>query len=109
MILRAFSLLDTKVGSFSTPFFYVHEGYALRTVSELVQDMSTSVGRHPFDYTLYEVGEFDDQLGMFNPVAPRAIVVAGNLLPPRTPMPLEAAAVERLPNGSMDQHKQEVM
>jgi hypothetical protein len=64
MILKAFSLLDTKTGQFNTPFFMNHLGMAIRAVSDLGQDKSTIVGRHPSDFALMEVGTFDDTNGM---------------------------------------------
>lgn len=69
MILKAFSLLDTKVQTFSPPFFLSHLGHAARAVSQLGQDLNTTVGRHPADFMLYEIGEFDDQTGGLMPSA----------------------------------------
>lgn len=109
MILKAYALLDTKVGAFGSPFFMTHEGYAIRAVMDIVKDMSTSIARHPFDYTLYEVGEFDDQLGMLAPMAPRPIVVAGNLVAVQPKLPLEATQAVAVPNGAMVNPLQEVM
>lgn len=63
MILLAYSLLDTKTGHYSTPFFFNHRGHALRAAAELAGDMKTTVARHPADFTLCEVGIFDDQTG----------------------------------------------
>ena len=61
----AFSLYDMKTGIFGTPFFTVHPAHAVRSVADLAADLSTVVGRHPADYTLYQVGQFDDSTGMF--------------------------------------------
>lgn len=65
MILLAYSLLDNKTGHFSTPFFFNHRGHAIRAVMELGADPNTTVGRHPADFTLCEIGIFDDQVGRF--------------------------------------------
>lgn len=88
MILKAFAFLDTKVGTFSAPFFFPHEGYAVRAAIECGSDLSTSIGRHPYDFTLYRLADFDDQLGSFGPAGPVAIGIVGNLLPiqPRQPV-----------------------
>lgn len=67
MILKAFALLDTKTGGFGTPFFMHHTGLAIRAVSDLAQDMSTTVGRHPADFALCELGFFDDNSGVLTP------------------------------------------
>lgn len=63
MILFAYSILDIKVGTYSPPFFMNHDGLAMRAMSETVNDMSTSIGRHPADFQLMKVGYFDDATG----------------------------------------------
>lgn len=70
MILKAFSLLDTKVSAFHTPFFMAHVGHAIRACSELGADLSTTVGRHPADFHLYEIGTYDDQSGILTALYP---------------------------------------
>lgn len=65
MILLGYSLLDNKTGHFSIPFFFNHRGHAIRAVIELGSDPNTTVGRHPGDFTLCEIGVFDDQTGRF--------------------------------------------
>lgn len=66
MILKAFCLLDTKTGAFGTPFFMHHVGAAVRACIDIGQDMNTQVGRHPADFVLCQVGEWDDQSGQFS-------------------------------------------
>lgn len=63
MNLIAFALLDIKTGHFNTPFFMTHHGSAIRAVMDLGGDLSTTVGRHPADFVLCEVGLFNDQTG----------------------------------------------
>lgn len=68
MMLRAFSLLDVKVSAFATPFFMAHVGHAIRACSELGADLTTTVGRHPADFHLYEIGAFNDATGQLVPL-----------------------------------------
>lgn len=65
MILNVYSLLDTKVSTFSSPFFFHHNGAAIRMCMDAGADLTTHVGRHPADFTLFLLGQFDDQLGTF--------------------------------------------
>ena len=37
---------------------------AIRTFSDCVQDSSHAFNRHPTDYTLFQIGEFDDNTGI---------------------------------------------
>lgn len=89
MILKAFSLLDTKTGAFGTPFFMHHAAAAIRACVDLGGDLSTTVGRHPADYALVEVGTFDDQTGVLHAIPPHNLgTVAGFLPTPQAPQPL---------------------
>lgn len=63
MILQAFCVLDTKTGIHHAPFFFPHVGAAVRAFKDLAGDMSTTIGRHPADFSLICVGLFDDQSG----------------------------------------------
>lgn len=87
MILKAFSFLDTKTGHFNTPFFMPHHGQAIRVAVDLADDLSTTIGRHPADFVLCELGEFDDQTGAFKSAVPVQLGVVTSFLPAR-PTPL---------------------
>lgn len=64
MLLRAFTLHDTKALNYSPPFFQPNDAMAVRMLMDLVADLNTSVGRHPSDYRLYCVGTYDDAKGL---------------------------------------------
>lgn len=81
MMLKAFSLLDQKVGTFSPPFFMAHVGQAIRAVTDLGQDLNTTVGRHPADFALCQVGAFDDQTGQFEAMVPLHLGLVLGFLP----------------------------
>jgi len=59
MILQVFSIFDKKAESFITPFFLVNEQMAIRTFTDCVQDENHMFGKHPEDYILYQLGEWD--------------------------------------------------
>ena len=67
MLLYAYSLYDSKALTYSPPFYASAHGQAVRLVMDLASDGNTSVGRHPSDYTLYCVGQFNDALGVMLP------------------------------------------
>lgn len=83
MILIGFSLLDMKTGIFNTPFFMAHAGQAVRACVDLGQDNGTTVGRHPADFQLCQVGTFDDQTGMFAIGTPTPLGTVASFLPAR--------------------------
>lgn len=87
MKLKAFCLLDTKAGIFHVPFFMAHVGQAVRACIDLGSDLSTTVGRHPADFALCEVGAFDDQTGVLEAVPPQQLGTVASMLPQRQPAP----------------------
>lgn len=87
MILKAFSLLDTKTGMFNTPFFMAHTGQAIRACIDIGQDPNTTVGRHPADFSLVEIGHFDDQTGELVRGQPLQLGTVASFLPARSSVP----------------------
>lgn len=83
MITIGFSLLDIKTGIYNAPFFMAHAGQAIRACTDLGQDPNTTVGRHPADFQLCQVGTFDDQTGMFAIGTPIPLGTVASFLPPK--------------------------
>lgn len=103
MILIGFSLLDIKTGIFNTPFFMAHAGQAMRACVDLGQDRNTTVGRHPADFQLCQVGTFDDQTGMFSIGTPVPLGTVASFLPPPAAAPLfDADAFNQVERGISD-------
>lgn len=75
MMLRAYSIFDSKALVYHQPFFAPTNGAAVRMLSDTANDLSTSIGRHPADYVLYCIGHYDDQLAAMTPYAPLEHVV----------------------------------
>ncbi len=65
MLLKCFTIYDSKTECYLPPFFQRSTGEAVRIFQDLSVDMDTSIGRHPADYTLFEIGAFDDQTAKF--------------------------------------------
>jgi len=75
MVHMMYSVLDTKAGIYNTPFSAVSRGAALRVFSDVANDPKTSVAKHPEDYNLFEIGSYDDALGV---MIPAQLVALGN-------------------------------
>lgn len=84
MEMLVFTLLDTKSGVHSPPFFMAHTGQAVRACQDLGADRGTSVGRHPADFMLVQLGTWDDQNGQFSNGYTPMMTVA-SLLPSGNP------------------------
>lgn len=68
MHTKVFSVYDTKAACFGTPFFAVSKGVAIRMFTELANDKRSSVSKYPTDFTLWEIGEFEDIKGTLIPL-----------------------------------------
>ncbi len=62
-----YSVFDSKVGAFLLPFFSRNRATALRSFTSAVQDGSSDFHRYAGDYTLFEIGEWDPEKGVYTP------------------------------------------
>lgn len=65
--LKVFTVYDSKVEAYMTPFFAPTVGAALRSWETAVNDGQSMMSKHPGDYSLFEVAEFDEKTGSFTP------------------------------------------
>lgn len=75
MLLNAYSIFDNKALQYHAPFFVSTDGAAVRAFSDLANDLNSNIGRHPSDYSLFNVGFYDDQNGQFTANLPLVHVV----------------------------------
>ena len=60
MIRRVYTVYDIKIEAYLQPFFALSKGDAIRDFVQVVNDKSTKIGLHPEDFTLFEIGTYDD-------------------------------------------------
>ncbi len=63
MIHKIYSIYDSKAESYTPPFFQHQEAMAVRTFSDCCNDPGHTFGKHPEDYTLFDLGQYDDTTG----------------------------------------------
>lgn len=74
MLSKIFSIHDAKANAFLSPFFAVTPGLAERSVIDSVNDPQHPFARYTADYTLFEIGEYDDATGIITPLpAPHVV------------------------------------
>lgn len=76
MTLNIYAIRDNQVDAFSQPFYSTTHGSALRAFADHVNEPGTPANKHPEDYQLYHLGEFDDATGELKPHKPAAIGTA---------------------------------
>lgn len=67
MVVKMYSLLDGKGKVYSKPFYANNDGEALRSFAEAVNNKDLVCGKYPEDFSLFRVGEWDDNTGMLSP------------------------------------------
>lgn len=94
MILLAFSVYDNKAAVWLSPFWVRSAGEATRAFADEAR-RDGPIGRHPADYNLFLIGEFDDQTGQLKAGAtPVNFGLASDFLPKATQAPLPLLAPE---------------
>ncbi len=64
-MLKVFSIYDSKAAAFNTPVYSVAVGTMIRSFASACNDRSTELCKHAGDFTLFELGEFDEKSGKF--------------------------------------------
>jgi len=76
-----FSVYDSKANAFLQPFFAVSRGVAERSFFAAVMDQGHDFNRFAEDYTLFELGEFDEASAGFNMLeTPKSVALAAHVL-----------------------------
>jgi len=82
MSIKVFVLKDDKHGTFKTPFFNTHVGDVLRSVEVALRDPKSTISQFPYDYSLWELGNFEESTGLFALLlTPNHICPVASLLP----------------------------
>lgn len=66
MIKLVFSVFDSKARLYAAPFLAPRREVAVRDFTRAARDPNIDISRFPEDYSLYELGEFDDESGAFH-------------------------------------------
>lgn len=76
MIHRIYSVRDSKADAFGQPFFFKQDGEAIRSVETEVNriDERNALNKYCEDFSLWFMGTFDDQDGIFKATTPKLII-----------------------------------
>lgn len=65
VILKMFSVFDSKANAYLQPFFAPSAGVAIRNFSDACNQEDHGFHQHAGDFTLFEIGQFDQESGGF--------------------------------------------
>jgi len=71
---------DSAVDAYGVPVFVRAKGEALRGFMDEVRRVDSPMNKHPSDYTLFFIGQYDDATGTMQPVSPQQLLRAKDCL-----------------------------
>lgn len=66
--LRIYSIYDKKAVAYTNPFYYHQKGQAIRGFEDAVNDLQSPLNKHPEDFQLFQIGEWNDTTGVITPL-----------------------------------------
>ena len=82
------SVFDSKAGIFNQPMFFISTAEAIRAFTDQVNNKETALYKHPGDYTLFHIAEFN--------------VETGEMVKKQTPHPLGLAQDFLIPDNKLE-------
>lgn len=80
MIHKIYAVFDSKAGTYTPPFFQHQEAMAIRTFGDCCNDTGHTFGKHPEDYTLFNLGIYDDTTGTITQDHIKSVATGNTLL-----------------------------
>jgi hypothetical protein len=99
MNFNIFSIYDQKAKAYLPPFILPNEAMAVRTFSDCVNSKEHQFGAHPEDYTLFNIGDFDDSQGSIKQKTPHLVVATGLELLDEEPATAQLQLIGENENG----------
>lgn len=62
MLHKIYTVHDVKAGAYLPPYYAHTRGMAARSFEDACNDETHQFHKHPADYTLFEIGTFDDAI-----------------------------------------------
>lgn len=66
MLFGVFGVYDSGISTWMPPLYFRNKGEALRWWQELCNNAESKIAKHPSDYTLFEVGSWNDDSNEFS-------------------------------------------
>lgn len=75
-MMKIYAIFDEAIESYGQPIFTRTAGQALRSFSDEVKNPESPFNKHPEDYSIYYMGEFNEQTGIITPADPTRLARA---------------------------------
>lgn len=75
--MKIYSIYDSKSEAYMNPWYARTKGEAIRSFEQACKDEKSQLSKYPEDFTLFELGEFDEYMGIIKPnIAKTAVISA---------------------------------
>lgn len=74
---KVVAVYDVAIESYGTPVYVSALGAAMRSFEDEIKSPESVMHKHPEDYSLYQLGDFDEVTGKFEPVLPPRLLLKG--------------------------------
>lgn len=79
MIENAYAVYDSKAQVFTKPSFSRNDAEVIRSFSDQIAQEGNPLNKHAEDFTLFHIGAYDPDQGLFESIEPRSVVTAISL------------------------------
>lgn len=71
--MKIFTVFDAKAEAYLQPFYARTNGEAIRSFAEACSNPEHNFCKYGADFTLFDIGEFDENTGVITPCVPHAL------------------------------------
>lgn len=71
--MKIYAIKDVAIEAFGQPIFVRAQGQAVRSFMDECKNPESQLNKHPNDYELYYIGEYQDETGTIMGVTPERI------------------------------------
>lgn len=79
--MKIYTIYDSKIEGYTTPFFAPSELAAIRMFERAAMNPDHTMHTHPADFTLFEIGEWEEHSGEITPASVNRSVINALHLP----------------------------
>jgi len=77
-MMQVFAVFDHKINKYLTPFFQPSNGAAIRLFADECGKGDTLLSNHPGDFSLHNLGEYNDDTGAIVSAVPPTLLGYGS-------------------------------
>lgn len=74
--MKIYAIKDNAIEAYGQPIFVRAQGQAVRSFTDECKNTESQLHKHPADYDLYYIGEYDDETGRITPAEPERVARA---------------------------------